>query len=108
MVHSLQQEAQLGTLVEQLKAYDPEQIILFGSAARGDTDEYSDLDIVVIKKTKEQFLERLKEVALLCNVPVPIDFFVYTPEEFALMKEQDNPFIERVASEGKVLYEKSH
>ena len=36
-------------LMEDLKAYQPEKVILFGSAARGDVDSYSDLDVVIIK-----------------------------------------------------------
>jgi len=30
-------------LISTLRAYDPEQVILFGSHARGNADEYSDL-----------------------------------------------------------------
>ena len=44
-------------LVDQ---YGPiETIILFGSYARGDTDEYSDLDLILVKETSKQFVERL-------------------------------------------------
>jgi len=41
------------------------EVIIFGSYARDEVDEYSDLDFVVIKKTKRQFMERLIEVAKL-------------------------------------------
>jgi predicted nucleotidyltransferase len=34
-------------MVAALKRYDPERVILFGSAARGDGDEHSDVDIVL-------------------------------------------------------------
>ena len=37
----------LGELVAVLKSYDPERIILFGSRARGEADEYSDYDLIV-------------------------------------------------------------
>lgn len=67
-------------LVQDLKVYQPEKIILFGSAATGDMDEYSDLDVVVIKKTSQRFIERLVEVAeLLRDQLHPADVFVYTP-----------------------------
>jgi len=69
-------------------------------------DEYSDLDFVVIKKTAKRFLERLIEVAkLIDNDLGKVDVFVYTPEEFKGMREDGNPFIERVLKEGRVLYE---
>ena len=95
------------TVLERLKEYQPDKIILFGSYARGESDEYSDLDFVVIKKkTGKRFLERLIEVAkLIDNDLGNVDVFVYTPEEFERMIEWENPFIERVLKEGRVLYE---
>ena len=38
----------LNRLVRLLQNYEPEQIILFGSRARGEADEQSDYDVVVI------------------------------------------------------------
>lgn len=94
-------------LVESLKVYHPEKIILFGSTAKGDVDEYSDIDVVVIKKTSQRFLKRLIEVGKLLQDEVfPADVFVYTPEEFKQMQEEENPFIEQVLKNGKVIYEK--
>ncbi len=96
----------LKRVIECIKQYNPEKIIVFGSYARGDIDEYSDLDLVVIKKTNKRFLERLIEVAkLIDNDLGKVDVFVYTPEEFKMMKENKNPFIEKVIKEGKVVYE---
>ena len=41
---------------------------------------------------------------LLCRVPVGVDYLVYTPEEFAQMIAERNPFIlEEVLRKGKVL-----
>lgn len=101
-------EEKLNLMVNDLKSYGPEKIILFGSAVRGDTDRHSDLDIVVIKDTKERFLERLIEVSKFIRDDLfPIDVFVYTPEEFKLMQEEENPFIEQVLKEGRIIYERS-
>jgi predicted nucleotidyltransferase len=94
-------------VIECIKKYRPEKIILFGSYVRGDSDEYSDLDFVVVKKTKKRFLERLIEVAkLIDNDLGKVDVFVYTPEEFQRMVEWENPFIQNVLREGRVVYEK--
>jgi HEPN domain-containing protein/predicted nucleotidyltransferase len=87
-------------------AYGPEKIILFGSAARGDTDEYSDLDLIVIKASNKRFVERLVEVTAYLPRDVAADVFVYTPQEFQAMRKQGNPFIEQALSEGIVLYDK--
>lgn len=96
----------LKTVLERLKEYQPDKIILFGSYARGESDEYSDLDFVVIKKTAKRFLERLIEVAkLIDNDLGNVDVFVYTPEEFERMIEWEKPVIERVLKEGRVLWD---
>ena len=73
--------ARIRQVVDDLKRYHPLRVILFGSTARGESDEFSDLDFVIIKATDQPLLDRLKEVALMCQVPGAIDFFVYTPEE---------------------------
>ena len=96
----------LARVVECLKRYNPEKIIIFGSYVRGEMDEYSDLDFVVIKKTGKRFLERLIEVAkLIDNDLGKVDVFVYTPKEFEEMKKRENPFIDTVIREGRTVYE---
>lgn len=95
-------------IIECIKKYEPEKIILFGSYARGEIDEYSDIDLVVIKNTDKKFLERIIEVTKLIekNDSGHVDVFVYTPEEFQRMIDSGNPFIENVLKEGKIVYEK--
>lgn len=94
-------------VVKCLMQYEPEKIIIFGSYVRDEMDEYSDLDFVVIKKTEKRFIERLIEVARLIDLDLgKVDVFVYTPEELERMIEWENPFIERVLKEGRILYEK--
>ena len=85
-----------------MAGYGPvEKILLFGSAARGEQDEASDVDLIIIKKTSQRFLERLLSVPLL---PVPADVFMYTPEEFAQMQEHENPFILSALEDAVVVY----
>jgi len=95
-------------IINDLKPYNPERIILFGSAGRGEADEYSDIDLVVIKETKKRFIKRLAEVVTYIRPSLcPVDIFVYTKGEFEEMKKNLNPFIEQVLKNGKVIYEKS-
>lgn len=95
----------LNIIVNDLRKYDPEKIILFGSAARGDVDEHSDIDIVVVKETDKSFVKRLRDVALLCRLDEPIDILVYTPAEIEKMNNSSF-FIKNILADGKVIYER--
>lgn len=92
----------LPVLIEE---YDPEQVILFGSMARGDVEEWSDLDLLIVKETTEPFPDRSVRVALLCRAMVGVDYLVYTPSELAQMIERGNPFILNALQEGRVLFD---
>ncbi|MFO7541161.1 MAG: nucleotidyltransferase domain-containing protein [Chloroflexota bacterium] len=86
--------------------YNPEKIVLFGSAASGQTDDWSDLDLVIVKETDQRFLDRIKEVMLLLRPRVGVDILVYTPDEFEdLCRER--PFVRtEIVEKGKILYER--
>lgn len=101
-----QNRSRVNRIVVALKHYDPERVILFGSAARGDADAYSDIDIVVIKETSERFLDRIDRVYDLVEPTYSLDALVYTPKEFAEMQARENPFIEQVLKEGVTVYER--
>ena len=95
----------LEQLVHLLQSYNPERIILFGSRARGEADEYSDYDLIVIKCTQRSFLERLQEmVPYLVAFDHPAEILVYTPEEFEQMGETGLGWLAR--KEGLVVYER--
>ena len=101
-------EQKIRWLVDDLQAYGPERIILFGSAARGEDDEASDLDVVIVKRTSTPFVQRgVDAVRHLRPALGAVDLFVYTPEEFQRMIEDESPFLERPVTEGRVLYEKA-
>jgi len=95
----------LDALLQALRPYHPQRIILFGSAARGEADADSDLDVIVIKDTAEPFVHRLETMAQLCPPGVHADILVYTPEELRQMVADDNPFIVQALQEGTVVYE---
>ena len=87
--------------------YEPEEIILFGSAARGDAGEHSDIDLIVVKKTDRQFVQRLSDVKAFLPKGLSIDAIVYTPQEFEAMIEAGNPFMEQALGDGKVVYDRA-
>ena len=94
-------------VVAGIMGYEPETIILFGSAARGDADEYSDIDLIVIKDTDKRFVQRMVDVLAFIPKDVAVDAIVYTPQEFETMVEMGNPFMEQALGEGKVVYERT-
>jgi predicted nucleotidyltransferase len=83
---------------------NPEKIILFGSFARGDYNECSDIDILVIRHWKEDFLERIKVLLDLNENGLPLEPIGYTNEEFNSMRTEGNTFIADVILNGRVIY----
>lgn len=89
-----------------VRHYDPEKIIVFGSYARGDIHEGSDLDLLIVKDTAERFTDRIGDVLRLCDFDIPVEPLVYTPDELRRMAERGNDFILTALGEGKVVYER--
>ncbi len=79
--------------------------IIFGSVARSEADEWSDLDLVIVADTARPFLERYLDFDGLYDVWRRLDLLVYTPEEFAQMQAEGRPFIEHVVEQGVVIHE---
>ena len=89
-----------------MREYGPAKIIVFGSFARGEMHEASDLDLIVIKETGERFFRRIGRVRDACDgIPVDVQPFVYTPSELAEMLEHGNSFLEKALAEGVIAYE---
>ena len=78
--------------------------VLFGSYARGDQDEVSDLDLILIEETRRPFVERGLAHLPLFALGVGIDLLVYTPEEYARLLRDANRLIENIEREGVVIY----
>ncbi len=81
--------------------------IIFGSVARGEADEWSDLDLVIVAETTRPFLERYRDFQGIYDVWRRLDLVIYTPEEFARLQAEGRPFIERVLEEGVIVHEAS-
>ncbi len=104
----LRLEAELNRMTDVLiKQYDPEKLILFGSVAQGHIQEWSDLDLVVIKKTEKPLLERTEEVLKLIRPKVGLDVLVYTPEELDSLVDERRVFVlDEIIYKGAVAYER--
>ncbi|HCW50590.1 MAG TPA: nucleotidyltransferase domain-containing protein [Clostridiales bacterium] len=78
--------------------------ILFGSLARGDVIETSDIDLILVMETPRRFLDRLDEAFRVLRPKTGLDVLVYTPDEFEELLET-RPFVQKAVREGKVIYE---
>ena len=93
-----------GRIVTRLSDLNVKRISLFGSYARGRSDLFTDLDVLVIMDTDKPFTERIAEIYSLLALPVDADILCYTPGEFRRMKE--TPFLKKALADEVVLYEK--
>ena len=101
-------EAIVQTIVQDA---DPDQIILFGSRARGDDHPDSDLDLIVIEaKPFEGERNRMEEMARLskaiANFLVPADILVYSQDDVEYWRDSLNHVLARALREGRILYER--
>ena len=97
----------LGDMVRTIvRRYKPLRIVLFGSYARGDYHAASDVDLFLLVPDAADWLERgLEFKRLMGDEPLQVEAHIYTAHEYARMKAADNPFLHRIETEGKVLYE---
>jgi predicted nucleotidyltransferase len=90
-----------------VRAYDPLRVIVFGSFARGDTHEGSDLDLIVVKDTDERFFNRIGRVRDAAHgLGLDVQPLVYTPTEMEEMLTGGNSFLGTALLEGAVAYER--
>ena len=92
----------VGRIVE---AVHPERIILFGSAARGEINRYSDIDVLVVaqegshrRKTAQTIYRKLLGFGL------PVDVVVATPSDLDLYRDSPGLIYREALREGKELY----
>lgn len=102
MIQPAQIEAAVRTLAEQAS---PERILLFGSYARGDADDDSDLDFVVIER---QVADRAREMVRLRRVlrplRLPVDVLVFSTDDVARWGQQPGSALYWALREGKTVY----
>ncbi len=95
-------------IVDKLRTeYAPEKIILFGSYAYGDPRPDSDIDLLIIKKTNERFIDRWVAVRRILSDPkrlVGLDTLVVTPEELSERLAAGDQFVEEIVEKGQLLY----
>ena len=94
--------ARVKAFAAELKArHGAREVYLYGSFARGEVHEGSDIDLVIVGHFPGRLFERIGRILELTDLPV--EPLVYTPEEFEAMKREGNPFIQEVLATGIAL-----
>jgi uncharacterized protein len=92
-----------------VKEVNPARIILFGSSARGQAREDSDVDLLVIEDApfgagRSRFRETGRINRALAGFSVPKDILVYSIEEVERWRNSLNHVISHALREGRDLY----
>ena len=90
-----------------IKKHKPEKIFLFGSFAWGKPERDSDVDLLIIKKSRKPSRKLAQEIdQSLTQREFPIDILVYSPEYLAKRISLGDFFAQKIVAEGTLLYEK--
>ena len=92
-------EYKLKELAKVLRSnYNVSRVVVFGSYVRGDLNEGSDIDLLIVGDFKEKFHKRILRVLDLTDLP--LEPLCYTKEEFREMLIDNNKFILDLLKEG--------
>jgi uncharacterized protein len=91
---------------ELASTFHPRRIILFGSYARGDASEDSDVDLLVIMDRFKDADEEAIKMRLRIPRSFPVDLLVKRSSEMTRRAAAGSGFARTVLQEGKLLYER--
>lgn len=74
-----------------IKKYNPTDIILFGSCARGRVTRSSDVDICIILETEDK-RKIVRDILIEVEYNIDLDVVVYTPQEWQNTKNDRATF----------------
>jgi type I restriction enzyme S subunit len=100
-------EEMLKAVVRRIvEAAAPEQIVLFGSAARGEMGPDSDVDLLVIKscKNRREVAQTIRRQLVGVAPGLPKDIVVVTPEDVERDRDTIGYIIRPALREGRVVY----
>lgn len=84
----------------------PSKVILFGSYARGNASENSDLDLMVIEpRVTDPGQEMVRLRMVIGSIGTGVDVLVYSEAEFERRSQVAGTVLHQARTEGKVLYD---
>lgn len=104
----VQQPPVLAEVVDRIvRKFHPEKIILFGSWARGEARDDSDLDLLVVLSQVEHTRKAAIQIGnALSNLPISKDIIVSTPKDIEKYGKTIGYILRPALTEGKVIYER--
>ena len=96
----------ISTMTDRIiRDFNPMQIILFGSQARGDAHAHSDVDLLVVFPELVNKRKTAVDIRrILADLPVSKDILVTTPEELERQRNQVGSVLRYAQQEGRILY----
>ncbi len=102
---SVNQEVLEDIVRRVVETAQPEKIILFGSAARGEMGPNSDVDLLVVKRGKFDQGRLTEDIyQSLYGVGQPVDVIIVTPEQVEQYRETHWLVIAPALREGREVY----
>ena len=90
-----------------VRGFDPVQIVIFGSYARGDMDADSDVDVYVVLSEIVDKVETAAHIAASASdILMAKDIFVTTPQEIAERGNLLNSVLRTALRDGVTVYER--
>ncbi|MDE0261255.1 MAG: nucleotidyltransferase domain-containing protein [Bryobacterales bacterium] len=83
----------------------PDRIVLFGAAARGEMTRNSDVDLLMVKDSPDALELMIQIYRRLRGVGVPVDAIVVSPDDLARYRDSHALIIKPALREGRTVYE---
>ncbi|MDE2141030.1 MAG: nucleotidyltransferase domain-containing protein [Elusimicrobia bacterium] len=107
----IQAQGIIREMVERIvRGFEPEQVILFGSYARGTETRDSDVDLlVVLPQVEGSRRKKCVDIRVaLHGMGLAKDIVIRTPDELAAERSIPGTVGRAVEREGRILYERTH
>ena len=102
-------EAVVSVMVDRIVGrFQPSRVVLFGSRSRGETNERSDVDLlVVMSNVPDKRRAAIEMRRSLGDLPVSKDIVISTPEEIASRGHVVGTVLHAALREGTIVYERT-
>ena len=90
-----------------VSSVEPEQIVLFGSYARGENKNTSDIDLLVLKRNLQNakiITDDLYMSFFDNNIKIPVDLIVLDYDKYNNLKNEIGYIYKTINKEGKLIY----